>query len=435
MRIAVAGFGIEGQANYRYWSQDPQNNITIVDEKDLSDSGVLPTDVDTIFGADAFSRLDGFDMVIRTASLSPRKIKTDGTVWSATNEFFAKCPAKIIGVTGTKGKGTTSTIITAILEAAGKKVWLVGNIGNPSLDALKDISPDDLVVYELSSFQLWDLQRSPSVAVVIPVVAEHLDVHDNFNDYLSAKANIRRHQKDGDVCIYYDQNENAAEIAKVTECGAKVSYANPNNSRVYVADGYFKDGLNNLFPASTLNLPGEHNLQNACAAITVALYLDIDINHIEEGLKRAKGLPHRIQFIRTFNEVSYYNDSYSTSPVSALAAAKSFGQPEVLVLGGVDRGADFDWLASNLQDLTNIKEIVLYGAIKDKLKNIFNLYEVEGRNVTTTDASSMEDIVNYATQVAQPGGVIVFSPACASFDMFKDFKQRGDLFEKAVMSL
>ena len=160
MKIAIAGYGLEGEENYKYWAAEGSHDITIVDEKEHPDRAI-PEGVPTMLGAGVFERLQDFDLVIRTAGLSPFKIKTNGKIWSATNEFFEKSPAKIIGVTGTKGKGTTSSLIASIFEAAGKKVWLVGNIGTSAIEALERIGSEDIVVFELSSFQLWDLERSP----------------------------------------------------------------------------------------------------------------------------------------------------------------------------------------------------------------------------------------------------------------------------------
>ena len=220
MKIAIAGYGLEGESNYRYFSADPSNDITIIDERQPI---AVPDGAKTIIGEDAFKNLKGFDLVVRTAGLAPRKIKTDGKVWSATNEFFQKCPASIIGVTGSKGKGTTASLIASILEAAGRKVWLVGNIGLPSLDILSQVSSDDLVVYELSSFQLWDLKRSPHTAVVLFIEQEHLDVHFDMQDYVNAKSNIARHQTNQDYLVYNGANQYSASIADTSEA-TKAAY-------------------------------------------------------------------------------------------------------------------------------------------------------------------------------------------------------------------
>ena len=178
MKIAIAGYGLEGESNYRYWANGAENDITIVDQR--QPDRTMPNGVATIIGEDAFEKLQDFDLVIRTAGLAPLKIKTSGKIWSATNEFFSKCPALIIGVTGSKGKGTTASLITNILHESGKKVWLIGNIGEPSLDVLNQIDKNDIVVYELSSFQLWDLEKSPHIAVILFIEKEHQNIHSSI---------------------------------------------------------------------------------------------------------------------------------------------------------------------------------------------------------------------------------------------------------------
>lgn len=432
MKIAIAGYGLEGESSYRYWSADSDNQITIVDEKQPTRE--LPLDVDTIIGEEAFSKLQGFDMVVRTAGLAPRKIKTDGKIWSATNEFFAKCPAQIIGVTGTKGKGTTASLIASIFKAAGKKVWLLGNIGVASLEALPEITKDDIVVYELSSFQLWDLERSPHVAVVLLVEPDHLNVHADFDEYVNAKANIRRHQTADDVCVYHPTDVFSQKISQVSNVSKAVRYGIADDGGVYVADGEFRQSDHKICSIAALQLIGNHNVENACAAITVAKVYSLSDSDIESGLKSFQGLPHRIEFIREVGGVKYYNDSFSSAPTATIAAIKSFKQPEIVILGGIDKGADFTGLAQLIASQTNIKAIVIMGQIRRKLEAILKNNNVKS-HIEVTDLQVLRPIVDIAKSYAEPGDVVILSPGCASFDMFKDFYDRGDQFRSIVNEL
>ena len=437
MKIAIAGYGLEGEANYNYWSQDPANELTIVDENE-SPKYALPEGANTLLGAGVFERLDGFDLVIRTAGLSPYKIKTDGKIWSASNEFFAKCPARIIGVTGTKGKGTTSSLIAAILTSSGYTVHLVGNIGKSALAELPQIQPDDIVVYELSSFQLWDLERSPHTGLVLIIEPEHLDVHRDYQDYITAKSQISAHQKAGETTYYRPNDHDSEWIANAgTRASGGVVFATPfiSTTGVHVADGQFWNGEQLICSTDALQLVGQHNIENACAAITVSLdYEKVTPASITEGLRGFQGLPHRIEFVRTLEDVSYYNDSFSSSVPATIAAVKSFTQPEIVIIGGVDRGGDFGHLIADLSVRANIKEVVLIGQIRDKLFDLFKAIE-SPFVVTKLDAQTMPEVVDYCREFASAGDVIILSPGCASFDMFKDFYDRGDQFREYVNSL
>lgn len=413
MNIAIAGYGVEGKASYRYW-QRRGANVTIVDEREtLSD---IPSGAQTVLGADVFKRLGEFDQIIRSPSIHPAKLPYGDAVWSATNEFFAQCPAPIIGVTGTKGKGTTASLIAAIMRAAGKQVHLVGNIGTPALDILPEVKKDDVAVFELSSFQLWDVRQSPHIAVVLGIEPDHLDIHTDFDDYVQAKANIVRYQSAEDVVVYNSNNSTSVSIAEQS-LARKISY--PFDIAEF---------------ESSLQLPGEHNKENASAAIAAArVYVDND-DSIRRGLERFTGLPHRLKLVREIDNVRYYDDNYSSAPAAAIAAVRSFQEPEVLIAGGYDKGVDLSDLAATLSRQTNLEHIVLIGKTGPAVQE---LLQAQGyTNVTLlTGNPSMSDIVDEASRHAVPGGVVIMSPACASFDMFDNFADRGDQFIRAVEAL
>ena len=419
MKITIAGYGVEGISNLRYFQgKYPDAEFTVADARSIEElAASTPTGVALRSGADVFAGLDGEDMVVRTASLPPRNIKTSGKIWSATNEFFAECPAPIIGVTGTKGKGTTCSLIAAILRAAGKTVHLVGNIGVPALDVLPEIKKDDIVVYELSSFQLWDVEKSPQIAVVLMIEPDHLDKHTNFADYLSAKSNISKHQTNENTLIFNRNNNYSRAIAEKSTA-QKVTYPIE------------------LAPAmkQALRLPGKHNLENASAAILAVRSILPDINEamICQGLAAFTGLPHRLKFVAEKNGVKWYDDSISTTPGSAIAAIKSFDDPKILLLGGYDKGADYTELSELLSQSTSIKAIILMGANAAKIASSLKKANFDKAKIIHKNTASMEEVVRAADSVAQFGDIVILSPAAASFDQYKGYVDRGEQFCKAV---
>ncbi len=429
MNIAIAGFGIEGQESYAYWSKDPSNNITIVDERLDPDSPLLPEGISVIIGEGAFSRLNGFDLIIRTPSLPPRSITTDGKIWSGTNEFFEKCPAPIIGVTGSKGKGTTSSFIASILEAAGKKVWLVGNIGLPSLSVLAEIKPTDIVVYELSSFQLWDLQKGPETAIVLLIEQDHLDVHSGMEEYVEAKAQITRRQTADDRLVYFANNEYTRSIAD-SSVAQKIAY--PAEETAHIEGDQLFYGTTPIMPTNALKIKGAHNLDNACAAIDAVWHYTQDVTAIAQGLANFAGLPHRLAFVATVNGVDFYDDSIATTPGSAIAALRAFpDRSKVIILGGSSKGADFSGLAAELavQDATALLIGAEAYAIARALDAVdFKRYEI-------LENATAASFTRRAVQRARPGSVVLLSPAAASFGMFKNYADRGEQFIAAVKSL
>lgn len=445
MRIAIAGFGIEGQASYTYYQNQGGHQLTVVDEREMIES--LPDEVDALLGPGSFSALHDFDMVVRTAGLNPKAITTGGMIWSATNEFFAQCPAPIIGVTGTKGKGTTCSLIAGILRASGYQVHLVGNIGVPALGCLGVVEPNHVVVYELSSFQLWDLQKSPHIAVVLHVEADHLDVHADMAEYLRAKSNIARGQTSSDICYYHPTNEYSAQIAGADRAGGgfgtgrgpitvpydtEIADAGDITS-VHLDVGHFvvrrAGGEQSAIPISALQIPGAHNQQNACAAISAALAMGVSDDAITLGLESFDGLKHRLKYVARVADRTYYDDSVSTTPGSAIAAMRSFAEPKVMIFGGSAKGARFDELAEAAA-ASNVRSVLAIGAESDRVESALTACNVAVVNLGT--GLSMDEIVSAAHQLSEPGDSVVLSPACASFDMFANYADRGDKFIAAV---
>ncbi len=418
MKIVIAGYGVEGRSNLAYFQRKfPAAEFVITDERAVTDA---PKGVVVESGKDVFTRLGDADLVVRTASLPPRSIATDGKIWSATNEFFAKCPAPIIGVTGTKGKGTTCSLIASILRAAGKTVHLVGNIGVPALDVLPKISPDDFVVYELSSFQLWDLEKSPHIAVVLMIEPDHLDVHTDFAEYLAAKANIAAHQTADDTVIYNQNNQFSRQLATVS----------PAQKVAYPAE------LTETMKQS-VKLPGAHNLDNASAAVLVvrAVLPEVSDEIICRGLADFTGLPHRLKFVAEKNGVKFYDDSISTTPGSAIAAMKAFESPKVMILGGHDKGANYTELASELVKSTSLRGVVLVGSNAELIATILQQAGLTEDKIINKGMIPMAEVVKTAVTIAKPGDVVILSPAAASFDQYKSYSDRGEQFVTATSAL
>ncbi len=424
-KVAIVGGGVEGQAAARYWTRLGAT-VTVHDgNPDLRvDSGIA-----TVLGPDYLKNLNDYDLVVRSPGVKPSLIKTKTPVTSGVREFFQHCPARIIGVTGTKGKGTTSTLITKILEEAGKRVWLGGNIGRSPLDFLDKIKPTDLVVLELSSFQLMDLDVSPHVAVCLMVVSEHMDWHSSVREYLAAKGNIFWHQQPGDVAIFNPDNDFSAQIAMLSR-GRRVPYMEAPGAEV--VDGQIMIAGRLICAVDEVGLPGPHNLENVCAAVTAAHeIIGENVGAMKRAVQKFKGLEHRLELAGTIDGVDYYDDSFSTTPETAIAAIRSFAQPKVLILGGSDKHSDYRQLGKVVA-AANVREAILIGRMAE---NLAAALAEAGFTKVRPGGGTMAEIVQSARESARPGDVVILSPACASFDMFKNYSDRGAQFKAEVSKL
>ncbi|MBQ3409895.1 UDP-N-acetylmuramoyl-L-alanine--D-glutamate ligase [Candidatus Saccharibacteria bacterium] len=410
MKIAILGYGVEGKAVEKYFSSE---ETTVFND-------FAPEEVNTL-------DLKPYDLVFRSPSVHPlkRPLKKHTSI---TKYFYEHCPCSIIGVTGTKGKGTTCSMITAILEAAGHTVHLVGNIGVPALEVLDSIKPDDFVVYEMSSFQLWDLEKSPHVAVVLRIEPDHLNVHDDYADYVSAKSHIAAYQTPDDFCIYYENNPDSCRIA---EKSAGTKYPYPS------IISHFMENVK-------LSVPGNHNRENAAAAtIAAAVACGIDPSDISQeffttaksALENFKGLPHRCQYLRTLNDVDYYDDNYSSAfPATDVALAAFSDRPLVLIAGGKDKGVPLGDLKSRIFGAKNLRKAILIGETAEALAKSENPTKyLITETLAQAVATAQEIAENYATP--ENPAVVLMSPGCASFDMFKNFADRGEQYQQLVKEL
>lgn len=431
MKIAILGFGDQGKSAYEYWHK-PDNQITICDS---NSELVLPDDVQKQLGPDYLKNLDQFDLIVRSPGVHPKEITktnpgTENKITTVTNEFFRVCPTKnIIGVTGTKGKGTTSTLITKILEASGKQVHLGGNIGTPPLEMLKEnIQPEDWVVLELANFQLIDLKYSPKIAVCLMVTPEHQDWHEDFEEYATAKQQLFRWQKHSDIAIYFSPDENSEKITSVST-GHKIPYFSPPGA--YVENNIITINDQKVLKTDEIKLLGEHNWQNVCAAVTTVWQITQNIEAMRSIIASFSGLEHRLELVRELDDIKYYDDSFGTTPETTIVAIKAFTQPKVLILGGSDKGADYAELAKTIKE-SNVRCALLIG---DQAPRIQAALEAAGFTDFVAGEDTMTKIVDKARQAAQAGDVVLLSTACASFDMFKNYQDRGQQFVTAVKSL
>jgi UDP-N-acetylmuramoylalanine--D-glutamate ligase len=436
VKIAILGYGQQGQSVYEYYNK-PENQITICDKG--TPEG-LPAGVETQLGDSYLANLDQFDQIFRGPAVHPRDIvKANGQqilskVTTNTNEFLKLSPTKnIIGVTGTKGKGTTSTLIAKMLEAMGNRVQLGGNIGIPPLDLLReDIAASDWVVLELANFQLIDLKISPKIAVCLMVEPEHLDWHGNVEEYYQAKTELFRNQQAQDIAIYYAKNPNSKRIASASG-GTLIPYCEPPGA--LVAGSHIAiDGMP-IIRLSELKLIGEHNWQNVCAAVTVVWQINQDAEAMSRVLREFSGLPFRIELIREVNGVSFIDDSFASNPSATIAAIEAIKSPKVLIIGGKDRGLDLKDLVRTITNhAKDIRKILLVGEVADKTAD--NLAKAGAANLEIFKSpTSMEAIVKRAAEVAENGDSVLLSPGFPSFDMFKNFEDRGLKFNEAVNNL
>lgn len=443
MKVCILGFGLEGTSAINYYLKRGAN-IFVYDQKPYTQFSrtlieeLVEKGVRFDFGQEELGNFD-FDLCLRSpgipfegaliTSVKDQQIP----ITSTTKIFFDLCPCPIVGITGSKGKGTTASLIFEMAKKSGRDVYLGGNIGTPPLDFLEKLTKDSLVILELSSFQLEDLGVSPHIAVILMTTQDHLEVHLSVEAYLKAKTGIVSHQTEEDFAIVnvnYPGSQFIGSYSKGKHFGISTKMAQKDgcfieDNQVVVS---FKGKVSKITDTKDIFLPGEHNLENVCAASMVTKILGVSNQIIAQVLKEFKGLPHRLEFIREVMGVRYFDDSFATNPDPTMAAIRAFKSPKILILGGSPKTSDFSELGKLISTEPTIKAIIGIGVewprIKSKIENL-NLKVVEG-------CKNMEEVVKASREIGSRGDVVLLSPACASFDMFKNYKERGDQFKKYV---
>ena len=373
------------------------------------------------------------ELLFRTPGMHPghpaiRALADKGAeVTSEMEVFFEVCPCPIIAVTGSDGKTTTTTLVSEMLKAEGRKVWLGGNIGTPLLPLVRQMQETDIAVVELSSFQLMDMTRSPARAVVTNLSPNHLDVHKDMDEYVEAKKNIFRFQKETDLLVL---NADNAITAAFTGNGITKSFSRLGTGNVCLRDGIIcRDGTP-VLDSKDILLPGVHNIENYMAAIAVVEGLVSDETVVCVA-KTFGGVEHRIELVRIKDGVRFYNDSIASSPSRTIAGLRSFSEKVILIAGGYDKHIPYDVLGPEV--CRHVKKLFLCGATAPQIRAAVE--NCRGEKPEMTDCGDFESAVRAAAAAAESGDVVLMSPASASFDQFKNFMVRGECFKKIVMEL
>lgn len=380
------------------------------------------------------------DVAFRTPGLHPEKpeliaLRAAGTkITSEMEAFFEVCPCQIIGVTGSDGKTTTTTLISELLRHAGCRVWVGGNIGTPLLDKAEEIQPEDKVVLELSSFQLMDLHYSCHTAVVTNLAPNHLDMHKDMAEYVNAKKNIFLRQGAGDTLILNLDNEITAGFAKEAKGNVLwFSRQKPVENGVYFKDGVIWRGREALLRQEEILIPGLHNVENYMAAI-LAVGDSVSDEDIRYVAKHFGGVEHRIELVRVKDGVSYYNDSIASSPSRTIAGLRSFRKKVILIAGGYDKHIPYDVLGPEI--VQHVKLLICTGATGEKIAQATENAENYRENMPEIlRIDDFYEAIRTAARRAEAGDVVLLSPASAAFDKFKNFMVRGAEFKKTVMEL
>lgn len=445
-KVAVIGLGVSNLPLLEYlYNQKAQ--VTIFDERTMEE---IPSEtihkINTYefsysFGKNCLEKLKGFNVIFRSPSCLPTRPELQqeadrGAIVTTEVEMLMEmCPCKIIGVTGSDGKTTTTSLINAILQHAGYKTFLGGNIGTPLFTKLPEMEPNDIVVLELSSFQLMNMHVSPDIAVITNITPNHLNIHKDYQEYIDAKKEIFKNQNENGILILNYDNDITRECSK--EAQGKVIFFSSKEKldNGFIVDEDIVKECNDKVRKHILNtdeviLRGNHNFQNIATALAATKTL-VDTDVAVEAIKKFKPVEHRIEFVREIDGVKWYNDSASSSPTRTISGLNAFKENIILIAGGYDKNLEYEPLAKPVVD--KVSTLILIGQTAEKIYDVIkNEAEKENKKININMCDTLEQTIEIAKKSAKKGDIVLFSPASASFDMFKNFADRGNQFKDLV---
>ncbi len=432
--IAVLGGGVEGKATIRYLLDHGYRQLELRDQHPVDG---LPEAVTAVCGNGHLDGLERFATIIRTPGIRPdiaplAAARSQGVrVTSALSIFLANCPAPVIGVTGTLGKGTACSLAAAALRACGFTVHLGGNIGVNPLDFADSVQPDHRVILEISSFQAMDIESSPTVGAILTTTSEHLNWHTDTAEYRRAKAQMLAHQTPSDTVVFHADSPGAAEIAATSKAQPfAYSLQREVSAGLFLRNDRFilrMDGREETLPIdpARVAMRGRFNLENIAAAVLVALRVGGRTDAVCRAVSTFEGLPHRLECVGQYRSIHFFNDSYATRPEATIGAIAAFDEPIALILGGSEKNADFAELVDAIRARTNIRTVCLIGQTASRLEDELRR---AGVSCPLSLCATLEDAVDKGITALNGSGVVLLSPACASFGLFANYKERGERF-------
>lgn len=442
-KIAIIGAGVSNLPLIEYMAK-LSDKVVLFDMKELSDDArqlVEKYNIKTSLGDNYLEELIGFDYIFRSPSCLPtnpyivKEIDRGAIVTTEVEEVIKLSPCKVIGITGSDGKTTTTTIISEVLKSLGYTVHTGGNIGTPIFTNMNKVKKEDIIVLELSSFQLMNMKVSPNISVITNISKNHLDIHKDYQEYIDAKKSIFLNQNKDDIVVLNYDDELVKSFDKEVKGEVRYfSFKSKLKDNYYLDGEYIKYNDKIIIDTKDLIIRGVHNYINICTVLNAIKDYITDMDKALEIIRKFPGVHHRIEFVREIDGVKWYNDSASSTPSRTIAGINAFDEKIVLLAGGYDKNIPYDSLAKPILD--KVRVLILFGNTKDKIYNaVMKESKLQNKEIEIYEEKTLEDVIFKAKEVAKEGEVVLFSPASASFDMFKNAYQRGDIFRDLVNKL